>query len=63
MLLSAYLLHRSVFDSVRVVPVVDDLKVFNSFSFVGAGEAAVHVGFSCSFGVHSEVGGFVQFYT
>lgn len=60
---SAYLLHGGVFDRVRVVPVVDDFKVFNSIPFVGTGEDAVHVSFACSFGVHSEVGGFVQFHT
>lgn len=56
-----YLLHRCVLDCVRVVVVVYDLKVCDSFSFGRAGEVAVQVGLSSSFSVHSEVSGFVQF--
>lgn len=47
----------------RIVVVVDDFKVFDSFSFGWTTEVAVQVGLSCSFGVDSEVSGLVQFNT
>lgn len=43
----------------RVVVVVYDLKVCDGFCFGRAVEVAVQVGLSGSFGVHSEVSGFV----
>lgn len=46
-----------------IVVVVDDLKVFDSFSFGWATEVAVQVGLSCSFSVDSEVSGLVQLNT
>lgn len=62
-LVPSHLLHRCVFDSVCIVVVVDDFKVFDRFSFGGTTEVAVQVGLACSFGAHSEVSGFVQFNT
>lgn len=57
----SYLLYRCVFDSVSIVVVIDNFKVFDGFSFGRAAEAAVEVGLSCSFGADCEMGGFVQF--
>lgn len=59
----SHLLHGCVLDCVCIVVVVDNFKVFDSFSFGGTAEVAVQVGLSCSFGAHSEVSGFVQFNT
>lgn len=56
------LLHRCIFNSVCVVVVVDDFKVFHSLSFGRAAEAAVQVCLSCSFSADGEMSGLVQLY-
>lgn len=58
-----YLLHRRIFDCVRVVVVVDNFDIFHSFCFGRTAEAAVQVSFSCSFSAHSEVSRSVQLNT
>lgn len=53
-----YLLYRCVFDSLRVVIVIDDVKVFD-----GRGEWNIQRCFPSSFSQHCEVSGFTALYT
>lgn len=58
-----YLLHWSVFDSISVVVVVDNIKVPHCLTLVGPSKLSIQLGFACTLCIHSEMSGFVQFYT
>lgn len=53
-----YLFSRCVFDSLRVIVVINDVKIFD-----GGGEGHVHGSFPGSFGQHCEVSWLPAFYT
>lgn len=53
----SHLLERCVFDSVRVIMIIDDLEVLHSVSFLPCGEVNLRCSLSCSLGVNGEVGG------
>lgn len=53
-----YLLCRCVLDSLRVVVVIDDVKVFH-----GRGEGNVQQCFTCSFSQHGEMSRFSALHT
>lgn len=60
---SSDLLHRRVADGVRVVVVIDDLKVSDRLAFSCSGEVNLRFGFPGSFCVNSEVSRFSHFNT
>lgn len=58
-----YLLGGCVFNSVRVVVIVDDVQILHGVSRKGAAELHVQWGLSSPFGIDSEVGRFPIFHT
>lgn len=57
------LLQGGVAHSVRVVVVVDDLKVLDGAAFARCAEVDLRLGFPSPLRVNSEVGGFVDLHT
>lgn len=60
---ASYLLDSSVADSVRIVVVVDDLKVSHGFAFGCSSEVDLRFGLASSLCVNGEVGGFTYLHT
>lgn len=58
-----YLLNWRVLDSVGVIIIVDDLKVFDRLCSVWTRELHIQWCFSCSFGVNREVSGLSTLHT
>lgn len=62
-LVVSYLLYWSILDGMRVVVVVDDVKVSDGVSLASTGELDVHGGLARSFSVHCEMGRFATLHS